>query len=137
MKRMIWTLVLAIVFVVSAVAAQAADKTEVSYYQVGDKGYFQYPWIEKTDFVIWPDKTLSGGSRFGGLITPETKIRIVNRQIGQKNLDLLTGKPVVAFAIIKDVGRGEGTKSYCLELTLFVLSETDYHISIEMPRAKK
>ena len=137
MKRMILTLALAIVFAVSAVAVQAADKTGASYYRVGDKGYFQYPWIEKSDFIIWSDKSLSGSSGFSGLITLETKILILNRQISRKNLDLLTGKPVVAVATFKKVGKGEGSRNYCLELTLFVLSETDYHIFFETPSKKK
>jgi len=127
MKRMILALAFAIVFMVSAAAVQAADKTTVFYYQVGDKGYFDYPWIEKTYFVIWPDKTMTGASGFGGIITPETKITIVNRRIDRNNLDLLRGKPVVAYATFKQVGEGEGSKIYCLALTLFVLSD-NYHI---------
>jgi len=128
MKRIIWTLALVIVF--AAVAVQAADKTTVFYYQVGDKGYFDYPWIEKTYFVIWPDKTMTGASGFGGIITPETKITIVNRRIDRNSLDLLTGKPVVAFGNFKQVGEGEGSKIYCLKLTIFVLSESEYWIPI-------
>jgi len=130
MKRIIWTLALAIVFAVSVTAVQAADKTTVFYYQVGDKGYFDYPWIEKTYFVIWPDKTMTGASGFGGIITPETKITIVNRRIDRNSLDLLTGKPVVAFGNFKQVGEGEGSKIYCLKLTIFVLSESEYWIPI-------
>ncbi len=135
MKKIMMGLAVA-VFVLGFVPfIYAAEK--VVYYEVGDKGYFKYPWIEKNDFVIWPDKTKTGSSGFGALITSETKIMIANRDIGRKNLDLLTGKPVVAFARIKRVGEGEGSKEYCLSLTIFILSESTYQVPITVGASKK
>ena len=128
-------IILVLMFVVMGFVSFVSAAEKIAYYEVGDKGYFKYPWIEKSDFVIWPDKTMKGSSGFGALITPETKITIVNRDISRKNLDLLTGKPVLAFARIKQVGEGEGTKEYCLLLTIFVLSEENYHIPF--PSGKK
>lgn len=132
MKKIAMILMVLAIIVGFVLSALAADKDkEVAYYEVGDKGYFQYSWIEKTDFVIWPDKTLSGASGFSATITPETRVAVANREISKKNLDLLSGKPVLAYARIKKVGRGEGSREYCLSLTIFVLSDQNYQMPID------
>ena len=120
-----------VVFAVMTVMTTASWAQEASYYEIGDKGYFQYQWSGTPgSFVIWGNKDLRGSSLFYGEITSETKITMVNRRISRENLDLLTGKPVIAYGKFKEVGRGEGGRTFCLELTIFVLSESTYRIPI-------
>ena len=141
MRKMMAVVLMAMATIVVSSWAQAVEPEKVFYYEVGDKGYFQYPWVvcegNNLTFVIWPDKTLSGSSRFSGLITPTTKIAVVNRKIGRKHLDLLTGKPVIAYGRFKQVGQGEGSKTFCLELTIFLLSEFEYTVPIKPPTQVK
>ena len=118
-----------VLLVVLAVAVSLSWAQDVSYYKAGDKGYFMYQQTDR-QFFVNPNKDFTGSCGFFGEITPETKIQVINRTIDRGNLDLLTGKLVLAYGTFKEVGRGEGGKIICLELNLFILSTESYRIPI-------
>lgn len=89
----------------------------------GDRGEFQHSFTETNGFVVWRDP-MPNGSRVGpvsGIITPTTRITVLNRSIRRNELDLLNGRQVVVIAKLRYVGHGEGQRVYCDELTILVL----------------
>ncbi|MFA7202031.1 MAG: hypothetical protein WC099_03505 [Candidatus Paceibacterota bacterium] len=102
-------------------------QTEV--YKTGDRGTFRYQ-VSKEDgkkiveFSIM--KPVCGGGEAGhvfGIISPDTKITFTNRNLSIGDLDLLNGKEVLVTGTFKEFGRGEGSKTFCMELTIFVIPE--------------
>lgn len=103
-----------------------AVKSELTrVFWTGDRGEFEYPWNSGNDFVVW--HAGEGGSKSGvvsATITSDTKITVKNRKgIDKSNLDLLSGKRVSVLALIKEVGRGEGSKQTCKELEIVMESD--------------
>lgn len=92
--------------------------------EAGDMGEFQYPWMDN-DFAIWQKIDQFGGKTgyVGGTITSKTKITVVNRKITRENLDLLTGKRVIAYGTFLLIGEGEGSTKIWQNLTIFVVPD--------------
>ena len=113
--RYLWLLGLVLVLV-SPVFARQEMRAEV--------GELQYPFVGKSDLVVWPDTSCTGGIRasyFGANITERTVINFVGRDLHRQNLDLLTGERVCAYGLVEITGEGEGTKEKFLSLTIVIL----------------
>jgi hypothetical protein len=116
MRKMIWIVVAVVVFMFPVVSP-AQEITET-----GDKGEFEYPCLG-TEFCVW-NKIESTGARttnLNGEITPATKVRVINRNISIENLDLLSGRNVLAYGKFRIVGTDENTRTICDELNIFIL----------------
>lgn len=99
------------------------DKIQIEKFESGDRGIFEYKWLEDNDFVIWR-KNKEGAGKYGivgGIITPKTKIVVKNAAIQKKDLILLNGKEVVVMGKFRQEGIGEGSKVYCEELIILIL----------------
>lgn len=125
MKRLIaYALMLLIPALTPAFAGE--DKA-IKVFEDGCEGYFEFQTEFNGDtdgFVVYTQTPDADGGRTGfifGQITDETKIVIANRNISRENLDLLDKKHVLVYGKFREVGRGEGSKRTCLELTIYVL----------------
>ncbi len=120
--------VLCSVFVVSASARQEMRACI---------GELEYPFVEESSLVVWPDTSCTGGlkaSSFGGEITENTIITLAGQAPRTRDLDfptgkwvsnwnwgMITGKWVCAYGIFDIQGEGEGTKVKIVSLTIVVL----------------
>jgi len=114
-----------VVLILTAISAFADTATVVL--EKGDLGEFQYPWIGGGDneFVIWhAGRDGSKTGEMSGEITSKTIVKIANRTgIAKANLDLLTGKRVMAYGKLHQIGVGEGSRMIYDELTIFIIPE--------------
>jgi len=128
MRKVVGILVVTILMLslslANSVGAQNRPK-KTSNYRVeerGDKGYINFN-KKSAEFSVLPEPK-SGSALMFGMITPKTLVKILNKNIqGDKYevLDLLNGKPCLAFGKIIVTGQGEGQQIYWLELNIFVL----------------
>jgi hypothetical protein len=122
MKKIIVLLLsVALLVTISVNFSYAAEKIRIT--EVGSRGCFVYPWTgggaENDEFSIFSFPGCNGGG-YGGIITAKTKIVTNLKGINKSTLNLLSGKEVVVFAKLREVGEGEGGKTYCDELYVFV-----------------
>lgn len=116
-KLMLFVAILSLV--VSALPASADEP--IRHVQNAVVGEFEYPWLDR-EMVIWPaDGDSIMASDFAGIISNATYVKVVNRQLERANLDLLTGERVFAVGSFHTVGEGEGSKTYCDSLTVYLL----------------
>lgn len=97
---------------------------EQNSFEKGEVGYFQFPFSDKSDFVLWPTSIMTGGSSFNGRISRKTVIRIANKKfnVNLDNLELLNGKRVFVYGRFRQVGEGEGSFYKTESLTIYILS---------------
>ncbi|KKS15913.1 MAG: hypothetical protein UU71_C0012G0027 [Parcubacteria group bacterium GW2011_GWB1_41_6] len=119
-----------VVLFLSVSVASAAEKIRV--FEDGDKGEFFLRGREDFEVAVGGDFAVmnplpQGGKagHFSCRIGPDTVVSIVNRKINRDNLDLLSGKQVLAWGKIKSIGEGEGAKQLCLSLNIFILPQPE------------
>lgn len=98
---------------------------EKKSFEKGGVGYFQFPFVEGNDFVLWSNKQLTGEGLFDGRINKKTVIKIANRSLNLNldNLFLLTGKRVFVYGKFSQIGEREGSWYYCEYLTIYILPD--------------